>query len=593
MKTGWSALAAVSRLRPVRTLRIRHNSSAPHSRPAENYLSLGIVSNKLEDPTEAVAGPSTTPDRHYNPGAADAASELLASLMKLDATNSVKGKGKPRRPKASQENDNDFIKPTDSKDVVLTDSSFKPLRDVQRARKTLVPKLQHGLPSVLNRPGVHWVRNPESGEYEFPEYLESIPRVADFAFDRLPGFVPSSQDKSLVSLAKKHDCRFAGSTSSLTGILAQIYLLLSEEKYISIANLGPDFHDAPRFFTPGQRIPVSVKLHYQDGVYTTDYDSEREECTDEIILLPMGLLLEKFFTLPKEDFDKFRKSYTSKDYPALKDTHRYAKHGDFLMRSQLDCQDKRIPGTGVFDIKTRAISVIRHDVHNYTNYLDHKIESLTGRRGSFEEEYYDMIRAAFLEYSFQARIGNMDGVLVAYHNTARIFGFQYVSLREMDTALFGRPGVGDRVFLRCVALMERLYRAIADVFPERSVKVTFEKRSNLVRAWVEPLENPNPDADPPVVELQMSLKNIKRGRKARGGYAVYSESPWAVMYRIERSQEDQAQILRNRERAYKRQMSISTSLPNQHSGPIDATVLLEDPLVQNVLADAVSSPGQA
>lgn len=83
-----------------------------------------------------------------------------------------------------------------------------------------------------------------------------------------------------------------------------------------------------------------------------------------------------------------------------------------------------------------------------------------------------MIRSAFLEYSFQARIGNMDGVLVAYHNTARIFGFQYVSLDEMDICLFGRKGAGERVFLRCVHLMELLYKEIAKCFPDQ-VRLTY------------------------------------------------------------------------------------------------------------------------
>lgn len=30
--------------------------------------------------------------------------------------------------------------------------------------------------------------------------------------------------------------------------------------------------------------------------------------------------------------------------------------------------------------------------------------------------------------SFQVRIGGMDGIFLAYHNTSRIFGFQYVPL---------------------------------------------------------------------------------------------------------------------------------------------------------------------
>jgi Mitochondrial protein Pet127 len=38
---------------------------------------------------------------------------------------------------------------------------------------------------------------------------------------------------------------------------------------------------------------------------------------------------------------------------------------DFVMRSQLDCQDQRLPGTGVFDIKTRACLSLRMDILNY------------------------------------------------------------------------------------------------------------------------------------------------------------------------------------------------------------------------------------
>ena len=38
---------------------------------------------------------------------------------------------------------------------------------------------------------------------------------------------------------------------------------------------------------------------------------------------------------------------------------------NFVMRSQLDCQDRRLPGTGVFDIKTRACVSLRMDILNY------------------------------------------------------------------------------------------------------------------------------------------------------------------------------------------------------------------------------------
>ena len=87
------------------------------------------------------------------------------------------------------------------------------------------------------------------------------------------------------------------------------------------------------------------------------------------------------------------------------------------MRSQLDCHDSRLPGTGVFDIKTRAAYPIRHDNLNYKvgrsmsflsyfsdsrgqEYAGYQIRSLHGPLESFEKEYYDLIRSAFLKYRY-------------------------------------------------------------------------------------------------------------------------------------------------------------------------------------------------
>ena len=59
----------------------------------------------------------------------------------------------------------------------------------------------------------------------------------------------------------------------------------------------------------------------------------------------------------------------------------------------------------------------------------------------------------------------------------------------------------------------------------QSVKATFEKRGKVLRVWVEPVENPNPDAEPPVVELQLSLTNIVHGKPSKGPYAIHTENP--------------------------------------------------------------------
>lgn len=131
-----------------------------------------------------------------------------------------------------------------------------------RSRKGLVKVCPRSLlpdVSMLNinirRPGVHWLQDPETKEYNFDSCLESIPQVRDFAFDRLPGFVPSSQDTALIAEARKAKCKYVGSTSSLTGILTQIYLLLSEEKLVNLNNLSEEFLTAV-----GPVIPPTVAM---------------------------------------------------------------------------------------------------------------------------------------------------------------------------------------------------------------------------------------------------------------------------------------------------------------------------------------------
>ena len=42
--------------------------------------------------------------------------------------------------------------------------------------------------------------------------------------------------------------------------------------------------------------------------------------------------------------------------------------------------------------------------------------------------YFDLIKSAMLKFTMQVRIGMMDGIFVAYHNTDRIFGFQSLPL---------------------------------------------------------------------------------------------------------------------------------------------------------------------
>lgn len=92
-----------------------------------------------------------------------------------------------------------------------------------------------------------------------------------------------------------------------------------------------------------------------------------------------------------------------------------------LTRSQLDCRNEYLPGNGTFDIKTRAVVAVRQDRLNHAVSVDvspvtssslkipeknaagYQIRSQRGAYESFEREYYDLIRSAFLKYQYACR----------------------------------------------------------------------------------------------------------------------------------------------------------------------------------------------
>lgn len=75
----------------------------------------------------------------------------------------------------------------------------------------------------------------------------------------------------------------------------------------------------------------------------------------------------------------------------------------------------------------------------------------------------------------------MDGIFVAYHNTKRCFGFQYLPLAELDERLFGSTEMGTQVFQFCVALFERLLDRATSLFPNQSINMSI-RRSTAKKA---------------------------------------------------------------------------------------------------------------
>lgn len=332
-----------------------------------------------------------------------------------------------------------------------------------------VPRLSHGLDRVLFNRGVYQLQDPYSMVYNFDPYIQKIMPVAEFDYNALAEYKTSSQDTLLSDIAQEHNIKYVGSTSSMTSTLGHFHYLLSNWRNIDLGMLSKDFPETSTTFTEINRAPNAMFLRRKNGVYAIDADKEYDGAN---VLMLLGKSLEKLLTMPADDFERYRKSDPRQIPDAERnapDSYHFSTQGDFLMRSQLDAYDPRLPGTGMFDLKTRAVISVRMQSADYEEMSGYELHKQHGRFESYEREYYDMSRSTMLKYSLQARMGRMDGIFVAYHNVKRIFGFQYLNLNEMDRALHGQTdrSLGNQEFGLSIELLNKVLNEATERFPDQ------------------------------------------------------------------------------------------------------------------------------
>lgn len=348
-------------------------------------------------------------------------------------------------------------------EVSAEDFNFEPVE----VSMPSVPMLAYGLDRVLFNPGVYRLQDPRTGVYNFDPYLEKIMPVDEFDFDALSEYKTSSKDEDLLAITRKLGVKFTGSTSSMSGVLQHFHFLLSSHRLLNHSMLSKNFPESTNKFSRITAGPDAVFLRYKNGLYAIDADKTYDTPN---VMSWLGHSLEKLLTTERTEFERYRRS-NPEQTPAEGESARcfhYSKQGSVLMRSQLDAQDPRLPGAGIFDLKTRAVVSIRMNHKEYQEGLGYQLRYAQGEWESFEREFYDMTRATMLKYSLQARMGRMDGIFIAYHNIERIFGFQYLSLSDMDQVLHGQTDttLGDREFKLSIGLMEDLLKRATEKFPE-------------------------------------------------------------------------------------------------------------------------------
>lgn len=417
-----------------------------------------------------------------------------------------------------------------------------PIEVIPGLRPMKVATLAHGLDRVLFNPGVHILKDSRSGIYNYEPALNNIPDVDLFDFSALTPYITSSKDKELETLAINHSARFRGSTSSLSGILSQIYFLVSGWKRPNYDDFSRSYGDDSPPFSPGARLPASIAVRpTQDpgqsgnALYAIDADKlvEEGDFDSNYVLTQLGKAMEKFFTSSPEKFKKYLRVNRSHLDPhhveAEPEAYHYAKAGkSFLMRSQLDCSDQRLPGK-TFDLKTRAVVAIRSDRANWSEGSGYQIAQLDGRIQSFERERWDLTRSAFLKFYMQAKIGHMDGIFVAYHNAVQTFGFQYFPIEDIAKRIFGSVELADQAFKLSVGLAEEILSKAVALSPGKEMFLTLQTlplewrdgashNPSKLMVYVEhPPKDGQQSPEAKAAEEETEQRNEQQQQKSRGG----------------------------------------------------------------------------
>lgn len=375
--------------------------------------------------------------------------------------------------------------------------------------------------NVIASPGVYHLQDPRSRVYNFDPYLEKIIPAVEFNFSALNPFVTPSKDQTLHEAAGARNIKYYSSTSTMTESLKHFHYLVSQWRELTLSMLSKGFEAPGTSFTQIQQAPTSAFLRYQGYRYAIEADKSYDR---ETILSLVGRSMEKLLTLPKAAFEQYRRSNPGEvpeELTSQEEAYHYTVFDKILVRSQLDAHDPRIPGTGMFDIKTRAVLPIRMDIASRGGVVTgYQIKDRLGTYESFEREFFDMMRANMLKYSMQVRLGRMDGIFVAYHNIERIFGFQYVSLEDMDLVLHGQKDriLGDQELNASFSILGAVLDRAVMRFPKQSLRLHFEtrqKKAPFMYIFAEPVSE----------EKLQRLDNATRKRKKEMAEALLNPDP--------------------------------------------------------------------
>lgn len=304
----------------------------------------------------------------------------------------------------------------------IVSDSVVPEKVLEPGNDAKLPQLDHGLDRLLFALGPHAVTDFRTGLANFPQHVQTLSPLKDVDYSKtliLSELIP--KDSELFGLAKEHKKKYAISFKTLTNVLLRFHMDISRNRPPNKAYFSTSFGGEPDDYTFSALKPLSlfVRYHPETEIYSIEPDqSEDEEFFPSII-------------------DKVVEKNLTKDHGGSSRDTCFSCDTFMVKATGTPCIDPRLPGSGLFNIKAHDV-VLRRSKQEYIDPALAQTRPLTnvyGTGATLEHAKYDLCRSQLLRHSIEARLLQLDGSLIAYHDLDKVVGFEYMPLAYMDTLL--------------------------------------------------------------------------------------------------------------------------------------------------------------
>ena len=126
----------------------------------------------------------------------------------------------------------------------------------------------------------------------------------------------------------------------------------------------------------------------------------------------------------------------------------------------------------------------------------------------------------------------MDGIFVMYHNTKEIFGFEYVTLKQMEQDIFGNSLFASDSFNLSIKILQGIFDHVTAKYPKKDCHLfLLNCQENYLTLFASP--DPFDEIPSQVSEFLVTVNSKINGSPTRRPFVSSPLDKWTIDFKID------------------------------------------------------------